>query len=150
MHYEGPGAKNPPGEMPSGGQVAPDAAPAFDAASPSERADPSIFACPPVPTAYVFDHADRWTGVQGAADLLAQAGFLVQPLPLDQNPKDLRGLIFFSSFASEDAGYRAYVKTNATNLYTFVDKANVLVEMVQADQTEAVAPFLPAAYMARR
>jgi hypothetical protein len=115
-----------------------------------ERADAASFNCPEIPTAYVFDHVDPWTGVQGAAGLLAQAGFTVETLPLDQDPVTLRGLIFFSSFASESEAYRSYVKANATTLYTFVDKGNVLVQMTQADQTEAMTPFLPAAYLARR
>jgi hypothetical protein len=114
------------------------------------RADPSTFNCPEVPTAYVFDHADPFTGVQGAAELLARAGFTVQPLPLDQDPSTLRGLIFFASFASENPAYRTYVQQNAARLYTFVDGGNVLLQMTQADQTEAMAPFLPAAYLARR
>jgi hypothetical protein len=120
-------------------------------ATPSgERADPSSFNCPEVPTAYVFDHLDPFTGVEGAADLLAAAGFQVQPLALDQNPTNLQGLIFFASFASESPAYRAYVQANGANLYTFVDHGNVLLQMTQADQTEAMAPFLPAAYQARR
>jgi hypothetical protein len=121
-----------------------------DAAADAERVDPAIFNCPEVPTAYVFDHPDPWTGVMGASDLLTQAGFMVQPLPLDQDPTNLRGLIFFASFASENADYRTYAQANGSKLYTFVDHGNVLVQMTQADQTEAMAPFLPSAYSARR
>jgi hypothetical protein len=121
-----------------------------DAGSGSERADPASFNCPDVPTAYVFDSPDGFTGVQGAAALLGQAGFNVQPLPLEQDPRTLQGLIFFASFASESPVYRDYVKANGANLYTFVDHGNVLLQMTQADQTEAMAPFLPAAYQARR
>ena len=149
-HFEGPAARNPPSERePADARVAfvPDDA---GVRAPGERADPSSFGCPEVPTAYVFDFADPFTGVEGAADLLQAAGFTVAPLPLDQDPTTLRGLIFFASFASESADYRAYVKANAAKLYTFVDKGNVLFQGTQADQTEAVAPFLPAAYMARR
>jgi hypothetical protein len=125
--------------------------PPGDAApGPGDGVDPAVFDCPEVPTAYLFDGPDGFTGVQGAAGLLTQAGFTVQPLPLDADPKALRGLIFFASFASENPVYRDYVKNNGTNLYTFVDHGNVLLQMTQADQTEAIAPFLPAAYQARR
>ena len=41
-----------------------------------------------------------------ASELLAQAGFDVQPLPLDRNPRELRGLMFFGPFASESPAYR--------------------------------------------
>ena len=60
------------------------------------------------------------------APILARAGFDVRPLPIDRNPSELRGLIFFSSFVSETAVYREYVAKNAIGLYTFVDKGNVL------------------------
>jgi hypothetical protein len=111
---------------------------------------PPVFDCPEVPTAYLFDKPDPFTGVQGAAGLLAAAGFDVQPLPLEMDPSTLKGLIFFASFASEDPAYRRYVKQEAAGLYTFVDHGNVLLQMTQADQTEAIAPFLPVAYQARR
>jgi Calcineurin-like phosphoesterase len=132
------------------GQFDPDSGPPYWGDAAVERADPSIFNCPEVPTAYVFDHADPFTGVEGAAELLARAGFQVQPLPMTDTPTSLRGLIFFASFASESEIYRSYVRSNAANLYTFVDGGNVLVQMTQADQTEAVAPFLPTGYQARR
>src|SRR6185295_7841315 len=73
-----------------------------------------------------------------------------QPLPLDRDPTLLRGLIFLGSFASESPVYRAYAAANAIPLYNFVDRGNVLLQMTQADQTEAMAPFYPAAYQARR
>ena len=113
--------------------------------------DPAFFMCPEVPVAYVLDSADPFTRLPGEAGLLlAQAGFEVRPLPLDQNPAHLKGLIFFSSFVSETAAYRDYVVKNATNLYTFVDKGNVLVQMSQADQTEPAPPFLPSTHRAQR
>jgi hypothetical protein len=131
----------------SAGDGGDDGAPGDDG---GPRADPATFDCPEVPTAYLFDRPDPFTGVMGASALLAQAGFEVKALPLDQDPSLLRGLIFFASFASESPEYRSYVKDNAARLYTFVDHGNVLLQMSQADQTEAVAPFLPAAYEARR
>src|SRR5262245_48088211 len=123
----------------------------MDASGDGGKPDPSQFNCPEVPTAYVLEYADPFSGVIGeAASLLAAAGFDVQPLPLDRDPRELRGLIFLGSFVSENPDYAAYVLRNATALYTFVDAANVLVEMTQADQTEPRPPFLPNSQSARR
>jgi 3',5'-cyclic AMP phosphodiesterase CpdA len=115
------------------------------------RPDPAQFNCPEVPTAYVMEYADPYTGVVGnARDLLAAAGFDVQTLPLDRDPRTLRGLIYFGSFVSESADYRDYLMRNPTNVYTFVDAGNVLLQMTQADQTEVMPPFLPNSQTARR
>lgn len=100
--------------------------------------------------AYVWDFADHWTGRTGAMRLLKEAGFDVQPLPMDRTPFGLSGLIFIGSFASEHPQYAAYMKQHAAALYNFVDKGNVLVQMTQADQTEAAPPFLPTTHGARR
>ena len=113
--------------------------------------DPASFNCPEVPTAYLLSFADPYTMNEGsAAELLAQAGFDVQPLPLDRDPRELRGVIVFGSFVSERPDYAAYVQRNAANLYTFVDAANMLVQLSQADQREASPPFLPSTKTARR
>jgi 3',5'-cyclic AMP phosphodiesterase CpdA len=124
-----------------------------DASSVSSDAlpDPSSFSCPEVPTAYVFEFLDPHTGSPGeGAQLLAQAGFNVQPLPLDRDPTELQGLMFLGSFASESPDYRAYVARWTKQIYTFVDAANVLLHMTQADQTEAVPMFLPNSQVAQR
>ncbi len=123
-------------------------APAGDAGGDVE---PSSYDCPETPTAYVFDHKDPYTNAEGgAAALLMAAGFKVEPLPLDKDPRHLRGLVFLSTFASESPAYRAYVSRFGVGLYTFVDAANVLVQMTQADQAEPVPPFLPNSQSARR
>ena len=115
------------------------------------RPDPAQFNCPEIPTAYVMEYADPYTGVVGdARQLLAAAGFDVQTLPLDRDPRQLRGLIYFGSFASESPDYRDYLMRNPTNVYTFVDAGNVLIQMTQADQTEFRPPFLPNSQTARR
>jgi 3',5'-cyclic AMP phosphodiesterase CpdA len=117
----------------------------------SPDADPASFNCPEAPTAYLLSFADPFTMNEGSAtELLAQAGFNVQPLPLDRNPAELDGVIFFGSFVSEHPAYGEYVKRNAVNLYTFVDRANMLVQLSQADQREASPPFLPSTKNARR
>ena len=113
--------------------------------------DPSQFNCPEIPTAYLFEFADPHTGSPGAAsELLAQAGFQVQPLPLDRDPAELRGLVFLGSFASESMAYRDYVARNVRALAAFVEGGNVLLQMTQADQTEPVPLFLPRAQVAQR
>jgi hypothetical protein len=134
-----------------------DASMPFDASNPIDGSgeggtpDAAQFNCPETPTAYLLEHADSFTGVTGDASvLLAAAGFDVQPLPLDRDPRELRGLIFLGSFVSENPAYADYVARNAVALYTFVDAANVLVEMTQADQTEPRPPFLPNSQSARR
>jgi hypothetical protein len=88
--------------------------------------------------------------VGDATQLLTAAGFTVEPLPLDKDPRTLRGLIFLGSFISETQEYRDWVARWPTQIYTFVDAANVLVQMTQADQTELRPPFLPNSQTARR
>jgi hypothetical protein len=103
--------------------------------------------------AYVWEYADPWTKLEGAAgDALREAGFDVRPLPLDKDPRELLDaqLIFLGSFVSEHPGYAAYMKRYAAGLYHFVDKGNVVVQMTQADQTEAKPPFLPTTQAATR
>jgi hypothetical protein len=124
---------------------------AASAALDSLPPDPSSFRCPEAPTAHVFEFLDPHTASAGeAAQLLAEAGFVVQPLPLDRDPTELQGLMFFGSFASESPQYRDYVARYASQIYTFVDAANVLLQMTQADQTEAVPMFLPNSQIAQR
>lgn len=100
--------------------------------------------------AYVWDHQDKWTNRTGSEQLLVDAGFEVEPLPMDKSPWGLSGLIFIGSFASEDPAYQGYMKKYAEDLYKFVDDGNVLVQMTQADQTEDRPPFLPTTLEARR
>ena len=134
----------------AGGLVAPPDAD-IDGFEPESDADPAIYNCPEIPTAYVFDLRDEFTLAESqAAQLLSAAGFEVKPLPLDADPRHLRGLIFFSSFASQSPAYRDFVRAQAVGLYTFVDAGNVLVQMTQADQTEAAPPFLPNSQIAHR
>lgn len=104
------------------------------------------------PLAYVLDHQDKWTQSAHAADLLRAGGFRVEPLPLDRSPFELldSDVIFFGSFASEHPGYAAYMKEYSTALFNYVDKGNLLVQMAQADQVEAVPPFLPSTHGAKR
>jgi hypothetical protein len=119
-----------------------------DAAGPPDSAPP---ACSEIPTAYVFEYQDPYTGSSGmAGQLLVEAGFQVEPLPLDRDPTEVRGLIFFGSFASESPAYRGYIDTHHRNLSHFIERGNVLVQMTQADQTEPVPNFVPNPQVALR
>jgi 3',5'-cyclic AMP phosphodiesterase CpdA len=131
------------------------AAPVPTAAATAVPGGPA--ACPEPPTAWVLE-GDRPMGARttagaagaGAAALLRAAGFSVQPLPLDRSPFDLRGLVFIGSFASAAPGYAAYMRAHAADLYGFVDRGNVLVEMPQAAAREPSPPFLPTTHLATR
>lgn len=103
------------------------------------------------PTAYVFEYKDPWTQSLGAAESLTRAGFEVSPLPLDRSPREAEvDLIFLGSFVSENPAYHDYMKQYASELYHYVDKGHLLVQMTQADQTEVTPPFLPSTHGARR
>ncbi|MFG0284063.1 MAG: metallophosphoesterase [Phycisphaerales bacterium JB039] len=104
------------------------------------------------PLAYLMDHVDPWTNSAPAADLLRGAGFRVEPLPLDRRPRELTesDVIFIASFASEREDYAAYMETYGEDLYHYVDAGRTLVQMTQADQTEASPPFLPTTHGATR
>ena len=103
------------------------------------------------PRALVLEFADPWTGALGAAAGLSQAGFSVQTLPLDRAPKAGEAdLIWLGSFTSEHPEYGRYMKAYAADLQRFVSAGGVLVLMTQADQVEAVPPFLPDGLSARR
>lgn len=111
---------------------------------------PAAPAKPSAVTAYVWDYQDAWTKQTGATQLLAEAGFDVQPLANDQSPWGLSGMIFIGSFASDDPAYAKYMEQYSEDLYKFVDDGNLLVQMTQADQTENRPPFLPTTLEARR
>jgi 3',5'-cyclic AMP phosphodiesterase CpdA len=135
----------------AGRDVAPPYAADGAAVEETEPVDGASFNCPEQPTAYVFERSDPYTGTVGdATALLTAAGFAVQPLPLDVDPRTLRGLIYLGSFVSETQEYQDWAARWPTQIYTFVDAANVLVQMTQADQTELRPPFLPNSQTARR
>jgi len=122
----------------------------LDAGTTASDLKVTTFNCPAVPNAYFFDYADPFTGMLGTQKALSAAGFNVQPLPLDQSPTSLTGLIIFGSFSSTSPDYVTYMGKYAADLYGFVDRGNVLVQMDQADQSEVLPPFLPTTEVARR
>ncbi len=100
--------------------------------------------------AYVFEAVDGFSGRAGLGELLRRAGFHVEPLPLDRPPYDPAShpstdvdLIAFGSFASDSPKYQAYMAAYADHLDDFIDRAGLLVQFAQADQTELKPPFLP-------
>lgn len=121
-----------------------------DAEASATDLSATTFNCPAVPTAYFFDFADPYTGLLGTQSALTEAGFDVQPLPLDQSPSSLKGMIVFGSFASESPDYGVYMNKYAADLYGFVDRGNVLVQMTQNATTEPSPPFLPTTEVAHR
>ena len=103
------------------------------------------------PRALVFEFEDQWTHSAQAADLLAEAGFSVEPLPLDESPFNLDAdVIVLGSFVSEHPAYADYMANYAEDLYNYVDHGHLLVQFTQADQAEDVPPFLPSTQGARR
>lgn len=103
------------------------------------------------PTALILEHEDQWTKSAEGTRLLERAGFDVGPLPLDQSPFLFEAdLIVIGSFASEHPGYAAYMARYGGALFNYVDKGHTLLQLTQADQFEAVPPFLPSTHGARR
>ncbi len=108
-------------------------------------------------TALVFETADPFGGHVGAGESLRRAGFHVQPLPLDappfvaaSDPATDADLILLGSFASQDGRYSPYMTAYGGLLDDFVARGGLLVQLAQADQTEAIPPFLPGAHSAAR
>lgn len=101
-------------------------------------------------TAYVWENADGFSSHVGAGESLRRAGFHVMPLPLDQppfvmanDPENDVDLILFGSFVSEDPRYASYMANYGEILDDYIDRAGYLVQLAQADQTEAQPVFLP-------
>lgn len=112
------------------------------ASAQAERGD----ACPEIPTAHVLQHPEA---AQIEA-LLIRAGFAVANLQLDSSPRQLEGMILLGAHASEHAAYAQYMEAYAEDLYHFVDKANLLVQLTQAHDVEVSPPFLPTTHGAQR
>lgn len=97
------------------------------------------------PTAWVFA-----PGSSAADEHLTAAGFEVAPLPLDRSPFGLEGVIVIGSDAATLPTYAPYMQAYADDLYSFVDAANVLVQLPQSAQAEPEPPFLPSTHTAHR
>lgn len=103
-----------------------------------------------VPIAWVLDNQGRWDERIGARRLLEDAGFDVRPLPLDQAPTELRGMICFASGASALPEYRPYIDRYGEALRRFVRRRNVIVQLAQAAEVEPRPPFMDEEFAAER
>lgn len=108
-------------------------------------------------TAYYWETADGFSKHIGLGESLRRAGFHAEPLPLDRPPFDFADdpesdvdLIIFGSFVSQDSSYFEYLDTYGDQLADYVDRAGFLVQLTQADQTEASPSFLPDMHDATR
>jgi 3',5'-cyclic AMP phosphodiesterase CpdA len=108
------------------------------------------FACPALPTAYVLHPAGGDAVMDRTTRALQLAGFAIASLPLDRSPLELRGLIAIPSFISHLPGYAEYMRRYAGDLASFVDAANVLLQLPQTAESEPAPPFVPAGYGLRR
>jgi hypothetical protein len=120
--------------------------PSSPAEGPVGAYDP--FACGAVPVAHVLELGDAHT--DALREALAAAGFDAKPLPGNVSPSELRGLLVIPAYASSSSAYAAYMERHAADLYTFVDQANVLLELTQDPSDESVPPFLPTTHTAER
>lgn len=109
---------------------------------------PAAFRCPERPIAHVLARDDG--EFARLSKDLTTAGFEVASLPLERSPKELHGLVFIATGASRRADYAAYMDSFGSDLYHFVDRANVLVQMSQDPGQEASPPFLPTTQEAHR
>lgn len=96
-------------------------------------------------------HEEWLQNATGLARGLEQAGFSVQALDIEK-PATQQGaaLIAFSSFSSEHADYKGYMQRHGPSLIEFVERGGVVLQLTQADQTEARVPFLPEGMRAER
>ncbi|MCG8511979.1 MAG: hypothetical protein MI741_22405, partial [Rhodospirillales bacterium] len=103
------------------------------------------------PRAYYLEMSDKWTSQVGLERLLTAAGFDAKALPRDVAPDKLDAdLIALGSFISEHPEYNTYVKTHSDALANFVKQGGVVLQLTQADQTEASPGFLPESLTLRR
>ena len=101
------------------------------------------------PRALVWEVADSYTGQTGARRAMIEAGFAVKELddaaPLGPQLETI-DVLFLGSFVSEADSYGAFwseASSNVASLHGWVAAGGTLVQMTQADQTEASPPFLP-------
>ncbi|MEO1617246.1 MAG: metallophosphoesterase [Planctomycetota bacterium] len=95
------------------------------------------------PKALCWEIADRWTGQTGLRRSLTEAGFETQTFDPQRGLDHDCDVLVLGSFLSEDAGYRAWANSQADELQSFLSKGGVVLQLTQADQTEATPSFLP-------
>lgn len=94
--------------------------------------------------ALCFETRDRWTEATGLNAALTAAGFETRTLD-PAAPLDLEGvdLLALGSFCSEDAGYAAFAAAARGPLTRFLEEGGTVLQLTQADQTEATPAWLP-------
>ncbi len=108
-------------------------------------------AAEPAPsTASYWEIADHWTNQVGLGRSLEETGFRAKPLDPSAGVPHDADLLIFGSFLSEDPAYRAWTKTHAEEIAEFLRDGGVVVQLTQADQTEASPAFLPDGLAVRR
>lgn len=95
------------------------------------------------PRAAVIELADHWTGQVGLSRSLEEAGFRVIPVDLQSAEVPDVELIAVGSFASESEAVRTWLSKQRDGLRQRVAQGAVLLQLTQADQTEASPSFLP-------
>ncbi|MFT5731412.1 MAG: 3',5'-cyclic AMP phosphodiesterase CpdA [Planctomycetota bacterium] len=103
----------------------------------------------PRPRALVWEIADAFTAQTGARRAMIEAGFAVQALDdaASLAPQLAKvDVLFLGSFVSEADTYAAFwsnTSENSASLHKWIGAGGTLVQMTQADQTEASPMFLP-------
>lgn len=93
--------------------------------------------------ARLFEPETSITKLTGAATLLKQAGFTVEPLTADSLAPGETDLIVFASFANYSPAYAGFIKQHAAELRSFVEKGGVLLQLAQKEESQISLPFLP-------
>ncbi|MCW5548403.1 MAG: metallophosphoesterase [Opitutaceae bacterium] len=89
--------------------------------------------------------------LMGLWQLLREAGFEVEVLPLDRSPAEIAtDLIVIGSFANRDSAAQEYLRTHAAALRGFVEKGGVLLQLAQQVEPQRSPAFLPASVHAAR
>jgi len=103
------------------------------------------------PRALHFEVADRWTEAVGLGEMLSGAGFDAAPIdPAAPLALDGVDLVAFGSFCTESPAYAPMIERETDALRAFVRGGGVVLQMTQADQTEATPPWLPEGLEYRR
>lgn len=103
------------------------------------------------PRALYFEVADRWTGAIGLGRMLTEAGFDAAPIdPEAALVLDGVDLVALGSFCTESAAYAPMVERESEALRGFMASGGTVLQMTQADQTEAAPPWLPEGLEYRR
>ena len=95
------------------------------------------------PKAQYWEVADRWTGQTGLGRSLSAAGFETRAFDPKRGFEPDCDVLVLGSFLSEEPSYRAWANAQADALEKFLAQGGVVLQLTQADQTEATPAFLP-------